>query len=116
MMKNRVHKGAEIHTDSAPIYDDLPKEYVHEVVNHAECYVRDGVAHTNGLENFWCLLKRSIKGTYIHCAPFHLYRYLDEQVFRFNERKDEKGDQGRFLNLVKTTVGRRLTWKGLTND
>lgn len=52
----------------------------------------------------------------IGCAPFHLYRYLDEQVFRFNERKDENGDQGRFLNLTKTTVGRRLKWKGLTQN
>lgn len=116
MMKHRVAVGAEIHTDESKIYCDLPNDYVHEVINHAEAYVREGVIHTNGLENFWSLLKRTIKGTYVHCAPFHLYRYLDEQVFRFNERKDEAGDQGRFLNLTKTTVGRRLTWKGLTND
>lgn len=85
------------------------------MVNHAEAYVRDNVVHTNGLENFWSLLKRTIRGTYVHVAPFHLFRYLDEQVYRFNERKDENGDQGRFMHVVKTTAGRRLTWNKLTN-
>ena len=91
----------------------MPSDFVHKVVDHAETYVKDGV-HTNGLENFWSLLKRTIKGTYVHCAPFHLFRYLDEQTFRFNDRRNEDGDQGRFLNAVKTTVGRRITWKKLT--
>lgn len=110
----RVHKyvleGAEIHTDALNSYNDLGKSYTHKVVDHAECYVRDGV-HTNGLENFWCLLKRSIKGTYVHCAPFHLHRYLGEQVYRFNERKDN--DQGRFLNAIDGVVGKRLTYAKL---
>ena len=113
MIRTYVLKGAEVQTDQSRIYEDLKPEFVHKVVNHAEAYVQDGV-HTNGLENFWCLLKRSIKGTYVHCAPFHLFRYLDEQTFRFNERKDELGDSGRFANAVKTATGRRLTWKKLT--
>ena len=113
IIREHIPAGAEIHTDALPSYATLSSEYEHKVVDHAECYVQDGV-HTNGLENFWSLLKRTIKGTYVHCAPFHLYRYLDEQTFRFNERKDKDGDQGRFLNVVKTTSGRRLTWKELT--
>lgn len=108
-----IPAGAEIHTDALKSYDSLSAEYQHKVVDHAECYVKDGV-HTNRLENFWSLLKRTIKGTYVHCEPFHLFRYLDEQTFRFNDRRNEDGDQGRFLNAVKTTVGRRLTWKKLT--
>jgi transposase-like protein len=114
-IKEHIPAGAEIHSDTCPSYKHLAPEYVHKVVDHAEAYVKDGV-HTNGLENFWSLLKRSIKGTYVHCEPFHLFRYLDEQTFRFNERKDEAGDQGRFLNAVRTTAGRRLTWKKLTGE
>ena len=68
-------------------YMGLSEEYVHEVINHAEKYV-DGRVHTNGLENFWCLLKRGLGGTYVSVEPFHLYRYLDEQMFRYNHRKD----------------------------
>ena len=113
LIREHIPAGAEIHTDALKSYETLSAEYTHTVVDHAECYVKDGV-HTNGLENFWSLLKRSIKGTYVHCAPFHLFRYLDEQTFRFNDRRNEDGDQGRFLNAVKTTVGRRLTWKKLT--
>ena len=114
-IREHIPAGAEVHTDTYPGYNNLAPEYAHKVVDHAECYVKDGV-HTNGLENFWSLLKRTIKGTYVHCAPFHLYRYLDEQTYRFNERKDENGDKGRFLNAVKTTAGRRLTWKKLTGE
>ncbi len=114
VIHQHVSKGAEVHTDQALVYQDLPASYVHEVINHAESYVRDGVVHTNGLENFWSLLNRTLKGTYVHCAPFHLFRYLDEQTYRFNARKDEDGDRGRFLEVVQTTTGRRLTWKKLT--
>jgi len=110
-----IPKGSEIHTDALKSYEGLSPDYVHKVVDHAECYVKDGV-HTNGLENFWSLLKRTLKGTYVHCAPYHLYRYLDEQTYRFNARKDEDGDRGRFLNVVKTAAGRRLTWKKLTDE
>lgn len=112
-VRHYVLKGAEVHTDELKAYEDLSDEYTHKVVNHAECYVKDGV-HTNSLENFWCLLKRTIKGTYVKPEPFHLHRYLDEQTFRFNERRNEDGDRGRFLDVVKTTVDRRLTWKKLT--
>lgn len=112
-IQTNIPKGAEVHTDALKSYEGLSANYMHKVVDHAECYVKDGV-HTNGLENFWSLLKRTIKGTYVHTAPFHLYRYLDEQTFRFNARRDEDGDRGRFLDVVKTTAGRRLTWKKLT--
>ncbi|MGA3171432.1 MAG: IS1595 family transposase [Chthoniobacteraceae bacterium] len=105
--------GSEVHTDTLRSYACLAGGWEHKVVDHAEAYVQDGV-HTNGLENFWSLLKRTLKGTYVHCAPFHLYRYLDEQTYRFNERKHKTGDQGRFMDAVKTTAGRRLTWGGLT--
>ena len=109
-----IPKGAEVHTDTWVGYKHMAEaDYAHKVVDHAECYVKDGV-HTNGLENFWCLLKRTLKGTYIHCAPFHLYRYLDEQTYRFNARKDNQGDKGRFLDAVKTSTGRSLTWDKLT--
>jgi hypothetical protein len=88
----------------------LQDDFTHKVVDHAECYVKEGV-HTNGLENFWSLLKRGIKGTYVSVEPFHLFRYLSEQVFRFNERKDN--DQGRFLNVVGNAAGKRLKYKEL---
>jgi transposase-like protein len=114
-IERNIPVGAEIHTDAFTGYRGLDPIWQHKVVDHAEAYAKDGV-HTNGLENFWSLLKRTIKGTYVHCAPFHLFRYLDEQTFRFNERQDEKGDQGQFLNAVKTTTGRRLTWKKLTGQ
>ena len=113
IIREHVEAGSNVYTDALASYTGLSTDYVHGFIDHAECYVKDGV-HTNGLENFWSLLKRTIKGTYVHCAPFHLFRYLDEQTFRFNERRDEDGDQGRFLNVVKTTTGRRLTWKKLT--
>jgi len=112
-VREHIPAGAEVHTDTWVGYKHMHEEYAHKVVDHAETYVKDGV-HTNGLENFWCLLKRTIKGTYVHCAPFHLYRYLDEQTYRFNARKNEDGDKGRFMDAVKTATGRRLTWDGLT--
>jgi len=86
-------------------------KYVHEFVNHAEEYVRGNV-HTNGIENFWSLLKRGLKGTYVSVEPFHLFRYLDEQAFRYNERKGT--DRQRFIEMLTTVVGRRLTYKQLT--
>jgi len=112
-MRQNIPQGAEVHTDACRGYSGVHAEYAHKVVDHAECYVKDGV-HTNGLENFWSLLKRTIKGTYVHCAPFHLYRYLDEQTYRFNARKNMDGDRGRFLDAVRTLDGRSLPWKKLT--
>ena len=111
VIKKLVAEGAEIHTDALKSYAALSAEYVHKVVDHAECYVKDGV-HTNGLENFWSLLKRTIKGTHIHVAPFHLFRYLDDQTYKFNERKET--DQTRFVGAMRTVKNRRLTYKRLT--
>ncbi len=85
-------------------------EYEHAAVDHAVQYV-DGKVHTSGLENFWSLLKRSIKGTYVSVDPFHLFRYLDEQSFRFNTRKER--DAFRFDLVVSAIVGKRLTYKEL---
>lgn len=89
----------------------LDSEYIHKFVDHAEMYVKDTV-HTNSIENFWSLLKRSLKGTYVSVEPFHLYRYLDEQSFRFNTRKGKDAD--RFIQTVKQVAGRRLTYEELT--
>lgn len=109
-VRKYVLKGSEVHTDALRSYQGLNDEFTHNVVDHAQRYV-DGHIHTNGLENFWSLLKRMIKGTYVYCEPFHLFRYLDEQAFRFNERKDD--DQGRFFKVVGGTVGKRLTYSQL---
>ena len=72
----------------------------------------DGQIHTNGLENFWSLLKRGINGTYVSVEPFHLFRYLDEQAYRFNNRK--LTDSERFEIAVSGIVGKRLTWDQVT--
>jgi hypothetical protein len=109
-VRKYVLKGSEVHTDALKSYDGLSDEYTHNVIDHAEAYVRGNV-HTNGLENFWSLLKRTIKGTYVSVEPFHLFRYLDEQAFRFNERKDN--DQGRFMKAIAGIFGKRLTYKNL---
>jgi transposase-like protein len=109
-IQKHIMPGSTVHTDSLPSYQILDNEYVHNVIDHAEKYV-DGAVHTNGLENFWSLLKRAIKGTYVSVEPFHLFRYLDEQAFRFNLRRDN--DSERFDSAVKGVVGRRLTYKAL---
>ena len=83
----------------------------HQVVNHLEAYVKDNV-HTNGMENFWSLLKRAIKGTYVSVEPFHLFRYLDEQAYRFNNRK--LTDAKRFIEACAAVFGKRLTFTKLT--
>jgi transposase-like protein len=85
-VRAHVKAGAALYTDALHSYDGLAQDYAHKVVDHAECYV-DGKVHTNGLENFWSLLKRGINGTYVSVEPFHLFRYLDEQMFRYNFRK-----------------------------
>ena len=87
-------------------------EYTHNVVNHLEAYV-EGNVHTNGIENFWSLLKRTIGGTYVSIEPFHLFRYVDEQSFRFNNRLPMT-DGDRFGFLVRQAIGRRLTYAQLT--
>jgi transposase-like protein len=88
-VKEHVITGAEVFTDELASYTGLDKDYVHRSVNHAEKYV-EGNVHTNGIENFWSLLKRGLKGTYVSVEPFHLFRYLDEQAFRYNERKGHR--------------------------
>ena len=110
-IRSHVEKGAELITDSHPSYYKLADEYTHQVIDHAECYAK-GHVHTNGLENFWSLLKRGLKGTYVSVEPFHLFRYLDEQAYRFNERKDD--DAGRFAKALGSVANRRLTYKNLT--
>jgi hypothetical protein len=112
-VRRNVEVGSEVFTDAYKSYMGLSEEYVHEFTSHAEEYVRGNV-HTNGIENFWSLLKRSIKGTYVSVEPFHLFRYLDEQAFRFNERKGKDAD--RFVKTVKQVVGKRLTYDELTGE
>jgi hypothetical protein len=112
-VRANVERGASLYTDAHPSYDGLGIDYAHKVVDHAEEYVR-GRVHTNGLENFWSLLKRAIKGTYVAVEPFHLHRYVDEQAFRYNTRKNAQGDSGRFLTTLGRAVGRRITYRKLT--
>jgi transposase-like protein len=107
-----VKYGSALYTDEAVGYDRLGLRYVHETVNHAEAYV-NGQVHTNSLENFWSLMKRNLSGTYVAVEPFHLDRYLDEQVFRFNNRQN-KGDADRFSKVVSQIIGKRLTYAELT--
>jgi hypothetical protein len=109
--------GSKIYTDSAGLYKYIPKEFTHEFVDHIKKYV-DGRVHTNGMENFWSLLKRGLSGTYVAVEPFHLGRYLDEQVFRYNHREDALGnktpDADRFSLAVSQITGKRLTYSELT--
>lgn len=112
VVTENVALGANLYTDALRSYDRMGERgYVHGVIDHAEAYV-DGAVHTNGLENFWSLLKRALKGTYVSVEPFHLFRYLDEQVFRFNNRKGMT-DADRFSMAVSNIVGRRLTYADL---
>jgi transposase-like protein len=106
-----VEAGSFVYTDALRSYNELGQQYIHSVINHAEKYV-DGLIHTNGVENFWSLLKRTIKGTYVSVEPFHLFRYLDEQTFRFNTRKGT--DFQRFFEVLSTVTGKRLEYKKLT--
>ncbi len=105
-----VEAGSHVYTDALRSYRNLENDYIHGVINHAEKYV-DGQIHTNGIENFWSLLKRSIKGTYVSVEPFHLFRYLDEQTFRFNTRKGTDAD--RFVKAAAALTGKRLTYDEL---
>jgi len=107
-----VEEGTTVHSDALKSYARIPEDgFIHEFVDHAETYVRDNV-HTNGLENFWSLFKRSLKGTYVSVEPYHLQAYADEQCFRFNQR--ELNDLERFLLVMCQVVGRRLTYDELT--
>jgi len=110
-VRQNVAKGSNVYTDSFRSYIGLDDAYVHQVIDHAEAYV-NGQIHTNGCENFWSLLKRALKGTYVSVEPFHLFRYLDEQAFRFNTRK--MTDAARFAVTAAAAFGKRLTFKQLT--
>ncbi len=110
IIRQNVAKGATLHTDEHASYRGLAEDYTHKVINHARAYVQ-GTVHTNGIENFWSLLKRGIRGTYVSVEPFHLFRYLDEQTFRFNTRKDT--DKDRFLLAVSTVKDRRIQYQQL---
>jgi ISXO2-like transposase domain/Transposase zinc-ribbon domain len=110
-----VEAGTQIITDEHPAYRYLSTEYIHDVINHAERYVQAHI-HTNGIENFWSLLKRSLHGTYIKAEPFHLDAYVIEQAFRYNNRatpKNPRNDSDRFCTVVGNAYGRRLTYKQL---
>jgi transposase-like protein len=112
----QVERGSKVYTDEAGGYNVLVKDFAHEIVNHAERYV-NGRVHTNGLENFWSLLKRTLKGTYVAVEPFHLDHYLDEQVFRYNNRSTKDNplnDSDRFTFLMSQVAGKRLTYAQLT--
>ena len=114
-VRKHVEAGAALYTDALPSYNGL-SEYAHAVVDHAVEYV-NGRIHTNGLENFWSLLKRGISGTYVSVEPFHLFRYLDEQSFRYNNRatpKNPMNDSDRFNRVIRQIVGKRLTFAELT--
>jgi transposase-like protein len=106
-----LESGSTVYSDALRSYNQLSEDYIHNVINHAEKYV-DGQIHTNGIENFWSLLKRSLGGTYVSVEPFHLFRYLDEQSFRFNHRKLTDGN--RFSIVAQHVIGRRLTYAELT--
>ena len=110
----RAHVKAQsaIYSDALLSYQRLKGDFAHQVIDHAESYV-EGQVHTNGLENFWSLLKRQLKGTYISVEPFHLFRYLDEQVYRYNNRELEN-DGERFQLALSQIAGKRLTFAEVT--
>jgi len=116
-IREHVEAGSAIFSDELKSYDGLEADYQHAVINHAVEYVRGNV-HTNTMENFWSLLKRGLHGTYISVEPFHLFRYVDEHAFRYNNRKGVDGepftDSDRFSLAVSQIVGKRLTWDRLT--
>jgi transposase-like protein len=116
-IRAHVKAASAIYTDALMSYQGLNnQDFIHQTIDHAERYV-DGQVHTNGLENFWSLLKRGLKGTYVNVEPFHLFRYLDEQVFRYNNRATKNhfvGDGDRFQRAMRHIAGRRVTYEQLT--
>ena len=109
-IKGSVAPGSALYSDELKSYQGLDDLYAHKVINHAVQYV-DGNVHTNGMENFWALLKRTLGGTYVRVEPFHLFRYLDEQAYRFNERIGT--DFERFTRAISRVAGRRVTYRKL---
>ena len=112
LVKDHVAVGSALYSDALKSYEGLSDEYDHQVIDHAVAYV-EGNVHTNGMENFWSLLKRGLHGTYVSVEPFHLFRYLDEQAWRFNHRKEMK-DADRFSKVLTQVVGKRVTYDELT--
>lgn len=112
-INDNVQPGSTIHTDALQSYEKLPQHFIHEAIDHAVAYVRGNV-HTNGLENFWSLLKRTLRGTYVSVDPVHLFRYLDEQVMRYNNRKTN--DAARFLTVAGAISGKRIMYRELIGD
>jgi transposase-like protein len=110
-IKENVELGSNLYSDALPTYSSMNHMFVHQFVDHAEAYAIGNV-HTNGLENYWSLLKRALHGTYVAVEPFHLFRYLDEQAFRFNNR--DWTDSMRFSAVIKAIVGKRLTYEQVT--
>lgn len=104
--------GSALYSDDLKSYEGLAGEYAHKVIDHAVAYV-DGAAHTNTLENFWSLLKRGLHGTFVSVEPYRLFRYLDEQMFRYNNRQD-LDDRGRFDLAMSQIVGKHLTYAEVT--
>lgn len=113
IIHKNVEQGSHIYTDAWQAYRNLSPVYVHDFVDHVEQYVKGNV-HTNGLENFWSLFKRCVKGTHVSVEPFHLFRYIDSESFRFNNR--DSTDDGRFIMALQGMTGKRLTYKALTGD
>jgi transposase-like protein len=109
-VRKHVEPGSNLYTDALKSYDGL-EEFEHEFIDHAVEYVR-GKVHTNGMENFWSLFKRALKGTYVSVEPFHLQAYADEQAFRFNNRAGDDAD--RFRAMASNMTGKRLTYAQLT--
>jgi transposase-like protein len=112
ILKN-VKYGSTVYTDEWVGYDRVSYNFVHDVVNHSQTYVR-GQVHTQGIENFWSLLKRTLRGTYVAVEPFHLDRYIDEQAFRFNNREQPMDDYARFEKVLGQVAHKRLTYAELT--
>lgn len=113
LIRDNVEQGTNLYTDAFKSYDGLTQEYIHETIDHATEYVRGNV-HTNGIENFWSLFKRALRGTYVNIDSEHLFRYLDEQTFRFNNRKTT--DSVRFALVVHMVTGKRITYDQLIDN
>ena len=112
LIHTNVEPGSTIYSDAWQAYRQLGDSFVHDFVDHAQAYVKDKVVHTNGLENFWSLFKRCIRGTHVNVEPLHLAAYVDSEAFRFNNREFNDGE--RFRLAVAGFAGKRLTYKTLT--
>jgi transposase-like protein len=112
-VRESITPGSTLYTDAFSSYAGLDGDFVHQVIDHTEKYV-EGRVHTNGIENFWSLLKRGLHGTYVSVEPFHLFRYLDERVLTYNLR--DLNDYGRFEAVLRHVAGRRLTWAEVTGQ